>query len=414
MSLNNTLTRRAFVGGSVVTAGAAAAMPTPRVVGANERLRVGVIGAGGNATSHMRALMALEEQDNVEITAVCDLYAPRREEAAELTGGEPYSDYRKLLERKDLDYVTISVPEHWQAQITLDAADLGLHIYCEKPLTYSIEEGVKVRKRIHEVGIKMQVGVQGMSDDSYETAAHYIREGAIGKVVLAQIDYSRNHADDFWIRPHDEEAQPGVNLDWKTFLGSAPPREWDPDRFFAWRRYWDYSGGIATDLFVHRLTRIIKACDLKTPSRVVTTGGMHFFSDTKAEAPDTFNAMLDYPGGMSVMLVSSMASQEKIRHLIRGHEGTLEFTPDGFEITPERLFADARKPITHTKTGGEDMRLHHHNLHNAIRHGEELKCDVDLGFYGSMACQMAVESFRRREYLAWDEATETVTTAKPA
>ncbi len=231
---------------------------------------------------------------------------------------------------------------------------------------------------------------------------------------LDGVDYSRNHADDFWIRPHDEEAQPGVNLDWKTFLGSAPPREWDPDRFFAWRRYWDYSGGIATDLFVHRLTRIIKACDLKTPSRVVTTGGMHFFSDTKAEAPDTFNAMLDYPGGMSVMLVSSMASQEKIRHLIRGHEGTLEFTPDGFEITPERLFADARKPITHTKTGGEDMRLHHHNLHNAIRHGEELKCDVDLGFYGSMACQMAVESFRRREYLAWDEATETVTTAKPA
>ena len=418
MSLDKTLTRRIFVGGAALAAGAAARkpakaapMPTPRVVGANDRLRVGVIGAGGNAKGHMKALMGLAEQDHLEIAAVCDIYQPRREKAAELTGGEPYSDYRRLLERKDLDYVTISVPEHWHAQITLDAADLGLHIYCEKPLTYSIEEGVKVRKRIHEGGIKLQVGIQGMSDDSYETAAQYIKDGAIGKPVMAQIDYSRNHLDDFWARPADEDAQPGVNLDWKTFLGSAPQREWAPDRFFGWRRYWDYSGGIAPDLFVHRLARIVKACELKTPERVVTTGGMHYFKETKAEVPDTFNTMLEYQGGFSVLLVSSLASEAKIRHMIRGHEGSLEFVPGGFEITPERLFKETRKPITHTRSGGEDMSLHHHNLHNAIRHGEALKCDVDVGFYASMACQMAVESYRRREYLAWDAASENLTTA---
>jgi predicted dehydrogenase len=372
---------------------------------------VGVIGAGGNANGHMRSLINLKDQDNVEIIAVCDLYQPRLDKAAELTGGKPFHDYRKLLDLKGLDYVVVSVPEHWHAPITMDALDQGLHVYCEKPLTYNIEQGLAVRKKVKETGLKLQCGIQGMSDDSYETAAKYIEEGAIGKPVMAQIDYSRNEKVGLWDRPPDPEAQPGVNLDWKTFLGSAPQREWDPDRFFAWRRYWDYSGGIATDLFVHRIARIIKACKLTTPERVVATGGKNFFTDSVAEVPDTFNVMLEYPGGMTVMLVSTLANEARIRHMIRGRKATLEFTREGFEIIPERLFADEVKPATHTKTGDEDMELHHHNLHNAIRQGAELKCDVDMGFYASMACQMAVESFRTRKYLSWDAKAEKVVEA---
>ena len=407
-------TRRSLLAGAAAAAGAravAAAPASPRVLGANERLRVGVVGAGGNANGHMRALLELKEQDNVEIIAVCDLYRPRLEAAAELTGGKPFHDYRKLLETKGLDYVVVSVPEHWHSRITLDALDQGFHVYCEKPLTYSIEEGLQVRKKVADTGLKLQCGIQGMSDDSYETAARYIQEGAIGKPVLAQIDYSRNEKVDLWHRPPDEGVQPGVNLDWETFLGPAPKRDWEPDRFFSWRRYWDYSGGIATDLFVHRIARIIKACNLTVPSRVVATGGKHFFTESIAEAPDTFNVMVEYPGGMSVLLVSTLANQTKIKHMIRGRKATLEFTEDGFEITPERLFESEVKPATHTKSGGENMALHHHNLHNAIRHGAALKCDADLGFYASMACQMAVDSFRRRKYLAWDAAAEKVVEA---
>lgn len=417
--MSDTISRRSFFAGSAAAAVTAhklgAAPAPPRVIGANDRLRVGVIGAGGNATGHMRALLSLAEQDNVEIVAVCDLYDKRREAAAELTGGTPYKDYRKLLEHKGLDYVTISVPEHWHAQCTLDAIDQGYHIYVEKPLTRTIAEGVKVRKRVKEAGIKLQCGVQGLSDNSYETAAQYIDEGAIGRPVLAQIDYSRNHVEDFWTRPIDPDAKPGVNLDWKTFLGSTPQRDWDPDRFFAWRRYWDYSGGIATDLFVHRLTRILRACRLTGPSRVVATGGKHFWSDSPAEIPDTFNAMLEYPlpggGEMSVLLISTMANERKVQHLIRGHKATLEFTSEGFEITPEKLFADQVKPASHAKGGAESVALHHHNLHNAIRHGADLKCDVDMGFYGALGCHMAVESYRTRKYLAWDEKTEKVVEA---
>jgi predicted dehydrogenase len=407
-----TFTRRSLLAGAAAAGGArtalGAAPAPPRVLGANDRLRVGVIGAGGNARGHMRAVMSLQEQDNVEIIGVCDLYKPRLEEAAELTGGKPFHDYRKLLELEGLDYVVVSVPEHWHAPITLDALDQGLHVYCEKPLTYSIEEGLEVRKKVKETGLKLQCGIQGMSDDSYETAARYIEEGAIGKPVMAQIDYSRNEKVDLWHRPPDEGVEPGVNLDWQTFLGKAPKREWEPDRFFSWRRYWDYSGGIATDLFVHRIARIVKACKLTAPSRVVATGGKHFFTESTAEVPDTFNVMLEYPEGMTVMLVSTLANESRIRHMIRGRKATLEFTREGFVIAPERLFEGEAMPATHTKSGGEDMALHHHNLHNAIRHGADLKCDADFGFYASMACQMAVESFRRRKYLAWDATVEKV------
>ena len=186
----------------------------------------------------------------------------------------------------------------------MDAIDAGKHIYCEKPMTHTVEQSKRVVAKIKQKGTKMQVGVQGMSDESYETAHQYVKDGVLGKVVLAQIDYSRN-GDDIFVYDLDPDARPGENLDWKTWLGPAPKREWDPYRFFRWRNYWDYSGGIATDLFIHRVTRIIKSLGLTFPERAVGTGGTFCFKDTKAEIPDTFNIALEYPGGPTVMLISS-------------------------------------------------------------------------------------------------------------
>ena len=416
MSSNNPMSRRSFVAGSVAATSMAvsargASARAPRVIGANDRLRIGIIGGGGNATGHMKRLMKMREDDNIEVAGVCEIYQKRLDEAVERTGGKPHKDYRRLLDNPDIDYVLISVPEHWHAQMILDAADAGKHMYCEKPMTYSIDEGKKVVKKIKQTGVKMQVGVQGMSDDSYETAQRYIKEGALGKIVMAQIDYSRNHLDDYWTKPFDEDVRPGENLDWDAFLGPAKKRPFDADRFFAWRRYWDYSSGIASDLFVHRITRIIKACGLTVPSRVVATGGKNCFTTSRAEIPDTFNMMVDYPEGISVLLVSSMANSAKVRHLIRGHEATLEFNKEGFIIEPEREFADSRERIVHTKTGAEDITLHHQNLHRAIRFGEPLKCDVELGFNGMLACRMAVESLRKKKYLAWDPRRQKVVKA---
>ncbi len=402
-------TRRAFVGGAVSATAILNAGQQPLPLGAAQnRLRIGVVGCGGQATGHMRALLKMRESDNCEIAAVCDVFDKRAAQAAELTGGKIVKDYRRILDDRDIDYVLIATPEHWHYRMALDAVAAGKHVYLEKPMTQTVEQSRKLRAAVRGSKVKLQVGVQGMSDDSYETARKYIHDGALGKVVLAQIDYSRNHRDDFWAYPIDADARPGENLDWNAWLGPAPKRPFDPDRCFRWRRYWDYSGGIATDLFIHRVTRIIKALELTFPETAVATGGKFEFTKSAAEIPDTFNVLLDYPGGPTVQLISSMANATAVDHLIRGHKATLQFTPAGFTIRPQNLFAAEAKETVYQKTGAESVELHHRNLMSAIRNGEALKCDADLGYYGVVACAMGVESYRKRKYLKWDAGRERV------
>lgn len=403
------LNRRAFLQRGAVGVGALAwtARSYASIQGANNRLRLGVIGCGGMANSHMSALLTMKESDQVEIVAVCDVYQNRLDAAAQKTGGRPFARYRELLEQKDIDYALIATPEHWHHRMTMDALDAGKHVYVEKPMTHTIKEAKEVLRKVRDSGRKLQVGVQGMSDESYMAANRYVREGALGKVVMAQIDYSRNYNGDFWASEIDSAARPGVNLDWKEWLGPAPKRDWDPRRFFQWRRYWDYSGGIATDLFVHRVTRIIKSVGLTLPERVVASGGKWNYTDSVAEIPDTFNMLCDYPGGPTVLLVSSLANDTPIDHVIRGHQATLEFNRGGFVITQQNAArqngAPAQEPITYQKTGAEDVKLHHRNLHAAIRQNQELNCDAMLGYYGVVVTSMGVESFRRKKYLKWNQ-----------
>lgn len=422
------ISRRKFVKGLAGTAAGIAtfgpvlgmsANSYSRIIGSNERIRIGVIGCGGMANAHMEALLKMKESDNLEIAAVCDIYTKRLDKAKELTKAQAFKNYQEILDNKDIDYVLIATPEHWHYQMTLDAIDAGKHIYVEKPMTHTIVQAKDITEKIAMSKLKLQVGVQGMSDDSYETAHKLIQEGALGKVVMAHIDYSRNYPDDFWAYEIDADAKPGVNLDWEAWLGPAPKRPWDPRRYFQWRRYWDYSGGIATDLFIHRVTRIIKSVGLSFPDYVVATGGTWNFVDSVAEIPDTFNMMLDYPEKTTVMLVSSLANDMPIRHVIRGHKATLEFTKEGFTITPQEQTNKATisgtgedmkggELFTHKKTGAEDITLHHRNLQNAIRKNEPLKCDQNLGFYGVAACMMGVQSLRHRKYLKWDPQNKTV------
>ena len=412
------MNRRRFIRQVAVGASAASvwtAKSYAAVQGANERLRIGVIGCGGMANGHMDALVKMKQSDNIDVIAVCDIYQKRLDAAVAKTGGKPYPKYLDLLKQKDIDYVLIATPEHWHHQMVLDALDAGKHVYVEKPMTHTIEQSKEVVAKVKKSGLKLQVGVQGMSDESYEVANQHIKAGELGKIVMAQIDYSRNYSGDFWAYPIDNEAKPGVNLDWEAWLGPAPKRPWDPRRYFQWRRYWDYSGGIATDLFIHRVTRILKAVDLKFPDYVVGTGGKWQFVDSVAEIPDTFNILSDYPGGPTVALISSMGNDTPIDHVIRGHKATIEFTRTGFVITPQEVSSadtinpsEAKKPeaVKYDKKGGEDVTLHHRNLQAAIRKGEALKCDADLGFRGVVVTMMGVMSFRNRKYMKWDAAAQ--------
>jgi len=413
------LSRRQF---TAAAAGAALSAPafastaksSARIPGANDRLHIGVIGCGGMATAgHMRPLSRQMKELNIDFAAVCDLFDKRTDAAAQLTGApNKHRDYRKLLENKDIDYVLIGTPEHQHAQNTIDAALAGKHIYCEKPMTWSVDQAKKVCEVIKRTGVKMQVGVQGMSDDSYETANKLVKDGALGKVVLAQIDYSRNSRNpDHLNTPPDPDIKPGINFDWNAWLGRAPKRPFDPDRYFHWRRFWDYSSGIASDLFIHRVTRIIKSLGLTFPERGVGTGGKFAWPDAIGEVPDTMNILLDYPEGITVQLVSSMGNDTRIDHLLRGHKATLTFTTEGFIVTPQNAYKDEVKPVTHKKTGAENTVLHHQNLHAAIKSNAPLKCDCTLGYYGVVASQLGVESLKKRKYMAWDRPKERMVRA---
>lgn len=161
--------RRDFV--AAASAAAFTAKSFAQVKGANERLKVGVIGCGGMAGAHIDGLLKAKDAMNIELAAVCDVFDKRRDNFAQRTGGKPYSNYKQLLDDKTLDYVLIATPEHWHAQITLDALNAGKHVYVEKPMTHTVEEAKKVVAKLKQYpGRKLQVGVQGMSDDSYEAA----------------------------------------------------------------------------------------------------------------------------------------------------------------------------------------------------------------------------------------------------
>ena len=163
---------------------------------------------------HLEALLTLQETDNVQVVSVCDIYSKRLTAAATKSGATAFSDYQDLLSQKNLDYAVIATPEHWHHKMALDTLAAGKHVYLEKPMAQTIPQVQEIVREVKKSGLKMQVGVQGMSDETYQVANDYIRSGTLGKVVMAQIDYSRNYADDFWAYDIDPEADPNTNLNW--------------------------------------------------------------------------------------------------------------------------------------------------------------------------------------------------------
>jgi predicted dehydrogenase len=410
MPSDDSLSRRHFLAaGGAAAAVAMTAKSYARVIGANDRIRTGFIGVGGMGTGHLNAINKLKEPDNVEAVAVADCWLTRAEEGAKrVEAPHHYGDYRKLLDHKDIDYVTIATPEHWHAHMTLDAMDSGKAVYCEKPMTHGIPEALAVVKKQKETGMPLQVGVQAMSDDSYSSAAKAIEEGVLGKVVQAQIEYVRRYDKQGpWRNPaiNDATAKP-ADLDWNAWLGSAPKLDWNPHHYYEWRNYSAYSGGICTDLFIHRITRIMKACKLTYPRRVVGMGGIWQWPDGR-DLPDNFEMICEYPRGMTVYVLGTMSNRVGIDHLIRGYRATMYFTSSGWVVKDK----DGKTLASHQKTGGEDIVLHHNNLHKHLREGVPLHCPAELGLAGVVAVNMANESWRSGRMMGWDRKQEKMVPA---
>ncbi len=309
---------------------------------ANDRITVGMIGVGARAQELLRVIQTLP---GTEIVAVCDAYQGRLERAVERTRARAkiYPDYHAILGDKRIDAVIIATPDHWHKTMVVEALKAGKDVYVEKPLTYTIDEGVEIIAEVKKGDRILQVGSQGISSKIQQKAKELIESGRLGKITLLRASYNRNTAGGAWIYPIPTDASPQT-VNWEMFLGKAPTRPYDPARFFRWRCYWDYSGGIATDLFVHLATTIHFLMNAKAPQSTIALGALYRWKDSR-EVPDTLNAVLEYPEGFTVNLSSTFNNQlsgGEQGFQILGTEGSLVLSGDGLTFYPEHTREDNR------------------------------------------------------------------------
>src|SRR5712692_7642407 len=298
-----------MAGSALAARGGKSAASNARVLGANDRINVGAIGVGGRGHYVASVFKKYGEKSNAcQIVAVSDVWERRRRTNAELFKCDGFLDYREVLARPDVDAVIVATPDHWHAKIALDAMDHGKDVYLEKPMCHTNEEIKQLVNTVRETKRVLQVGSQTTSGDQWWKARKAIADGMIGQMLLSQGSYHRNSNEGEWNWPIEAEAGPdgkGENyIDWKMWLGSAPKRSFDADRFFRFRKYWDYSGGIATDLFFH-VVAPMNICwgEPQFPTKVMAGGGIYEFKDR--EVPDTFYLMGDYAKGHSIVLSAS-------------------------------------------------------------------------------------------------------------
>jgi predicted dehydrogenase len=395
------------------------------IIGANDRINFAVIGCGGMGTGHLNSLMKRSEADNIKVRAVSDVYQRRLTRAKSICQGEGYMDYRKLLERKDVDTVLIATPDHWHAKISMDAMTAGKHVYVEKPMTHTVEQAIALRDAVKRSGKILQVGPNATASDSWWQAHEAIQAGRIGKVTWAHGSYNRN-ARICLFNEHqkiDPTAGPDKtgedHIDWDMWLGHkwglAPKIPWNPEHFFRFRKYWPYNGGVATDLLYHKLAPLLIAvsgANGEYPRRVNASGGLYIEKDGR-DIPDTFLLTADYPSEWSLFLASTLTNDAGLPDRIYGKHGTMELSGEPL-LKVNGPFAEEFKA---KNDGKEEARLPvkqrrdlEGNFIDVLRGQDKLACNVDLGCSTMVAIKMAVESYRQQKTMLWDAKREKVKT----
>jgi predicted dehydrogenase len=403
-----------------------AAKMSGRVIGANDRINVACIGSGGRGFYVTNVFHKLGAENNsCQIVAVCDVYQKRVTKAKDAYKAEFGTlDYREVLNRKDVDAVLVATPDHWHAKIALEAMDMGKDVYLEKPMCHTIDEARQLAQTVNETKRVLQVGSQTTSGDQWHKAKKAIADGMIGKHIMSQGSYHRNSIEGEWNWPIDANAGPDGKgedyIDWKMWLGPATKRAFDADRFFRFRKYWDYSGGVATDLFFH-VAAPMNICwgEPQFPSKVMASGGIYggpAFAE-KREVPDTFHLIAEYAKGYSVVLSSSMANSQHVPGLVRGKEASLIMVEHGrFEGFAPYITVKPEKAATaeyKAKFGTEEikipvenkdtMRTHVGNFLECMRTRQKPTLDVETAARAQVLISMAVQSYRQGKVLYFDD-----------
>ena len=396
--------RRKFIG-SVAT-GLAGSLAPSQVLGANDRIRLGIIGPGARGMEIVREAIACP---NTEFTAFADIYTRRLEETKQVApNAKTYLDYRYLLEDKNVDAVLIATPQHLHCEHFTAALDAGKHVYQEKTMAFTVEHAKRMRAAYQKVAGKrtVQVGHQGVSSGTMTDAASMLASNKLGKITMIEAHMFRNtpHSKPQWARPVYPDMNP-ENILWNQFLGEAPKRDFDANRYINWRFFWDYSGGNFYENMCHQLAFWYKALNLQIPKSTTTTGGVYLWKDGR-EVPDTMNVSMEHPEEILFTWASGFGNNQLgVAEHILGTDATITKSQQ-IRLTPQKV----NRPKDEEVLGQSrtEPRAHMQNFLDSIRANKEPNCPVELGFRVSIACRMAVESYRQNRQMKWDSSKEEI------
>ncbi len=383
--------RRAFL----VSAGLTA-LASKRVVGANDRIRIGLLGSGGRSRE---LLYALDVSGGNEIVAVCDVYEPRRQSTiAKLkTSPKESGEYRQVLDDKDVDAVVIAAPDHWHVPMTTDAVAAGKDVYVEKPVTHTLEDGDPLIKAVRATDRIVQCGMQQRSWEHFRTAADMIQAGKIGKVTQVRTYWFQNY------QRHDAPPQiDTTKLDWKKWLGSAPDQPFVLDRYLTWRWYWDFGGGAMTDLFTHWIDVVHMAMKSDAPRQAQMLGGKYEF--TERDCPDTVNASYEYPGFLVSYDGTMVSSIDDGGLAFRGTVATLKLTRERLQVYPEGQ--DWHKPDQEIRSTGDGTITHMGNFLDCVRSRKQPNAPVEVGVSAARPGHIGNMAYRKdARWISQDKLT---------
>lgn len=426
-----------------------AAKTYARVAGANDKIGVGFLGVGGRCQAHLDILNKFKrENKGAEPVAVCDVWDGNKEigrglyPSAEKVGLDPKDsahvtkDYRRVLDLKEVDVVCIATPDHWHAKMSIDAAAAGKDVYCEKPMTKTIDESHAVVDAMKKHNRVMVVGVQSMADPTWHKANELIRSGRIGHVCQAQTSYYRNYIGGQWRYYKITADMNPKTIDWDMFLGHkfsifdgvplGPKMDFDRAVYGQWRCYWPFGGGMFTDLFVHQTTHLIAAMGVRYPARVVGAGGLYLEYDER-DVPDVATVVADYNEGCQLIITATMINDHPIEECIRGRLATIRFVNRdtghkdakgkpvkefGLEILPQNMKSGPGVPkrlenmqgefIAGGLKGVDTEALWDNFLHCVRERNRETLSTPELGAAAFTTVNMGVQSYRGGKVLFWD------------
>jgi predicted dehydrogenase len=398
--------RRSFL----VSTAATAAM-SRSAIGANDRIRFAIIGAGTRG-SYVGGVFT--DFPDVELVAVCDVFKPTREGVAAKLGDksklkvEPVNDYRRVIERKDIDAVLITTPDHWHGPLVIAASEAGKDAYCEKPLSNTIEMGQKMRAAVRQYKRVVQVGLQQRSWDHFQANAKRVQDGLIGKVYHVECIYQGNYT-----RPEGEPTTPPPDLDWELFQGSAERRPYTAMRQRTWRAFYDYSGGTLLDWGTHLTDVSHWYMNSREPMTCSASGQYaRVGQPLPMQLPDTLAATWKYPNFVMTYTNCVRSSPEfdvQGNHFL-GTAGWLQVNRTGYRFRPNQgggrggPATPPFEPVSQSfrYDGGPSDHAHVRNFLDCVKSRQEPVCNIDTGFYSTLPTLMAVLAVRYGKTYAWD------------